>query len=192
MNFPAECCGLFLLLLCETGCRQEMYNQPKYKEYTTSAFFTDGSSARPPVPGTFPYRASSKEPEPVLTAALLWQGKETYEISCSPCHDSLGNGKGQIVRRGFPPPPSFHTSRLREQPAEYFSRIAADGFRSSPSYRRILSASQLFALGEYIKTLQLSQNFPVENLSAEERTMLDRSSAGQEAGDGRQNAESGK
>src|SRR5215831_3004718 len=35
-----------------SGCRSEMYDQPRYKPYHASDFFDDGSSARPLVAGT--------------------------------------------------------------------------------------------------------------------------------------------
>lgn len=34
------------------GCRQDMYDQPRYEPLEPSAFFADGASARPLVPGT--------------------------------------------------------------------------------------------------------------------------------------------
>ena len=37
-----------------TGCRSEMYEQPRYEPLEPSAFFEDGSSSRPLVAGTVP------------------------------------------------------------------------------------------------------------------------------------------
>ncbi|MGH9335928.1 MAG: hypothetical protein ACRD21_19510, partial [Vicinamibacteria bacterium] len=45
--------GLSLLLaLAGSGCRQDMYDQPRLEPFERSSFFSRGSSARPPVPGT--------------------------------------------------------------------------------------------------------------------------------------------
>ncbi len=41
-------------LLLTVSCRQDMQNQPKAKPYRASAFFKDGQSSRPIVPGTVP------------------------------------------------------------------------------------------------------------------------------------------
>ena len=41
-------------LLVLTGCRSEMYEQPRYEPLEPSSFFEDGSSARPLVAGTVP------------------------------------------------------------------------------------------------------------------------------------------
>jgi hypothetical protein len=40
------------IALCLTACRQDMQDQPKYKNLRGSAFFTDHRSARPVVEGT--------------------------------------------------------------------------------------------------------------------------------------------
>ena len=42
------------VLVVLPGCRTDMQNQPKMKPYRASTFFSDGLSARPPVPGTIP------------------------------------------------------------------------------------------------------------------------------------------
>ena len=48
----AAAVGLAGLLL--TGCRSEMYEQPRYEPFEPSTFFEDGSSARPLVAGAIP------------------------------------------------------------------------------------------------------------------------------------------
>jgi mono/diheme cytochrome c family protein len=50
----------FYLLLCayclvfSAACRQDMQDQPRMKPYRATAFFQNGMSSRPPVPGTVP------------------------------------------------------------------------------------------------------------------------------------------
>jgi mono/diheme cytochrome c family protein len=47
--------GLLILACClvfATACRQDMQDQPKMKPYRATAFFQNGMSSRPPVPGT--------------------------------------------------------------------------------------------------------------------------------------------
>ena len=46
--FTAHC------LLFNAGCRQDMQDQPRMKPYRATAFFPNGMSSRPPVPGTVP------------------------------------------------------------------------------------------------------------------------------------------
>ena len=51
-EFAAIMMAVALLVL--TGCRSEMYEQPRYEPLEPSSFFEDGSSARPLVAGTVP------------------------------------------------------------------------------------------------------------------------------------------
>src|ERR671937_125869 len=44
--------GLVVVLLLAAGCQQQMAKQPYYRPLEPSAFFADGRSARPLVPGT--------------------------------------------------------------------------------------------------------------------------------------------
>ena len=37
-------------------------------------------------------------------------------VFCTPCHGRLGDGKGMVARRGFSPPPTFHSEYLRKIP----------------------------------------------------------------------------
>src|SRR4051812_21418575 len=94
-----------------TACRQDMHNQPKYRGLRSSAFFADGSSARPLVEGTVA-RGTLQEDEAFFTgkvdkvtvkelpfavdAAVLNRGQERYNIYCSPCHDKTGSGNGMV------------------------------------------------------------------------------------------------
>ena len=43
---------LFTVLLALAGCRQDMHDQPRFKPFARSDFYTDLRSARPPVEGT--------------------------------------------------------------------------------------------------------------------------------------------
>ena len=56
----------------------------------------------------------SRVPFPV-DRAVLERGQERFRIFCTPCHGELGDGRGMIVRRGFNPPPSYHSEELRKQ-----------------------------------------------------------------------------
>lgn len=52
---PLFCLLLFAFgLLCTSGCRVDMQDQPKMKPYRSSPFFKDGLSSRQLVPGTVP------------------------------------------------------------------------------------------------------------------------------------------
>ena len=129
--------GLGAVALLLLGCRLDMHIQPKYLPYEPTDFFADGRSERQPVPGTVArgqlrvdelfYTGKEngvvvdKFPFPI-TRADLDRGRERYNVYCTPCHDYTGSGRGMIVQRGFPQPPSYHIPRLREASVGTFLR----------------------------------------------------------------------
>lgn len=174
----------FLLL---TACRQDMHVQPRYKSLDPSTFFDDGRSARPVVPGTvardqlrtdeafYTGKLNGVEvatfPIPV-TRADLERGRERYNIYCTPCHDRLGNGQGMIVQRGFPPPPSYHTDRLRQAPVGHFFSVMTNGYGTMYSYASRITPEDRWKIAAYIRVLQLSQASKISDLTDEDRRQL--------------------
>src|SRR5262249_18493168 len=145
------CCALWLA----AGCRQDMHDQPKYRPFRRSGYFSDGRTMRPVVDGTIARDeaddtssyASGLGPDgplarsPVaITPALLERGREPYDISCAPCHDRTGSGEGMIVLRGLRRPPSFHEDRLRTVPDGHLVDVMAKGFGAMPAYAGQVSA----------------------------------------------------
>jgi len=162
-----------LATLALAGCRQDMQDQPRFKPLARSDFFPDLRSARPQVEGTVA-RGQWREvgyfytgkvgnqpgdaiPFPV-TQQLLACGQERFDIFCSPCHSRLGDGRGMIVQRGFRPPPSFHTARLRQAPLGYFYGVITNGFGAMPEYASQIPPHDRWDIVAYIRALQLSQN----------------------------------
>ena len=166
---------LFALALCVflAGCRQDMHNQPKYRGLRASAFFTDGSSARPLVEGTVA-RGTLQEDEGFFTGKIdkidvkelpfaidqqvLNRGQERFNIYCSPCHDRTGSGNGMVVQRGYRQPPSFHIDRLRQADAGHFFDVMTNGFGAMPDYKVQIAPRDRWAIVAYIRALQLSQH----------------------------------
>jgi mono/diheme cytochrome c family protein len=166
---------LFALALCVlvAGCRQDMHNQPKYRGLRASAFFADGSSARPLVEGTVA-RGTLQEDEGFFTGKIdkidvkelpfavdeqvLNRGQERFNIYCSPCHDRTGSGNGIVVQRGYRQPPSFHTDRLRQADAGHFFDVMTNGFGAMPDYKVQIAPRDRWAIVAYIRALQLSQH----------------------------------
>ena len=175
-------CGLFLF-----GCRLDMHVQPKYKPLDPSNFFDDGRSARPEVPGTVAHghlRADellytgkvNGEPADVfpfpVTREVLERGRERYNIYCSPCHDYTGSGRGMVVQRGFPPPPSYHLERLVKAPAGHFFEVMTNGYGAMYSYASRVTPDDRWAIVAYIRALQLSQHATLEDVPPQEREHL--------------------
>lgn len=130
------------------GC-SDMSDQRKQKAYRPLV-----SPLSPPT-GVVAFGARP-ETAPPVTIALLERGKERYGIFCVPCHDEAGEGRGIIVQRGFPPPPSYHTKRLRDAPPKHFYDVITDGFGAMYSYASRVPPNDRWAIAAYIKALQQS------------------------------------
>jgi cytochrome c553 len=169
------------------GCRLDMHIQPKYLPYDPSNFFDDGRSERQPVPGTVARGhlrldellntgkengvLSNRFPFPI-THADLERGRERFNIYCTPCHDYTGSGRGMIVQRGFPSPPSYHIDRLRNAPAGHFFDVMTNGFGSMYSYASRVSPEDRWRIAAYIRALQLAQHASITDVPQSERGQL--------------------
>ena len=172
---------LLLAITLLTSCRQDMHDQPRFKPLAESDFFTDLRSARMPVDGTVA-RGQLREdtyfytgklganpgdfmPFPITYDALA-RGRERFNIYCTPCHSRTGDGNGMIVQRGFRPPPSFHTERLRKAPLGYFFDVMTNGFGAMPDYASQISPRDRWCIVAYIRALQLSQGATASDIPA--------------------------
>ncbi len=180
--------GLMFSLLSVTGCVQRMTYQPKYLPLTESAFFKDGLSSRPLVPGTVARgqlhtnqllyagtldgKIADTFPFPV-TQAVLDRGQQRFNIYCAPCHGRTGYGDGMIVQRGYPAPPSFHIDRLRQVPVGYIFQVATNGLGQMPSYAAQVPPEDRWAIVAYIRALQLSQHATPNDVPADVRQQLE-------------------
>ena len=184
----ALACGAALLgALWLSGCRNDMHVQPRYNPLDSSDFFDDGRAARPEVPGTVArgqlrtdryFYAGKVNGVPVsafpfpVTRQVLERGRERYNIYCTPCHGYTGEGRGMIVQRGFPQPPSYHTDRLRQAPVGHLYDVITNGYGAMYSYAARISPEDRWAIVAYIRALQLSQHATVDDVPEAERTKL--------------------
>jgi mono/diheme cytochrome c family protein len=184
--------ALFALLLsgCERAAKN-MYEQPKYKPMVASNLWADGQSARPDVPGTVARSAGTVAatssgrmgvlPDPVPAALVnplpstidvLKRGQERYNIYCAPCHSEAGDGDGMVVRRGFPRPQTFHDDALRNAPDSRFFKAITDGYGVMYAHGDRITPADRWAIVDYIRALQLSQNARVADLTSAQREKL--------------------
>ncbi|HSE63200.1 MAG TPA: cytochrome c [Thermoanaerobaculia bacterium] len=188
-----------LMLIC--GCRQEMYDQPKYEPLEKSGFYADARASRPFVEGTVPRGAldgpfappppGGSAPPAVLattlpmplTRELLARGQERFEIFCTPCHDRTGSGRGMVVRRGYRQPPSYHIDRLRDAPVGHFYDVMTRGLGAMPDYAQQIPPDDRWAIAAYVKALQLSQRATIAELPPEDRTRVE--TGARETGNGK-------
>ena len=183
-------CFLAVAGLALCGCRQDMYNQPRTKPYSETDFFQDGTSARPIPRHTVPYHAALENEAfstgltngllvaqlPVkLTPELLERGRERYQIYCAVCHGLTGEGNGEVVQRGFPAPPTYHSDRLRNAPIGHFYDVITNGYGVMYSYAARVEPHDRWAIAAYLRALQLSQHASPDELSPNEQEALERS-----------------
>jgi mono/diheme cytochrome c family protein len=170
------------------ACTQKMAQQPAYRPFAASDSFADGTSARPLPTDTIARGqlngdvtlATGKNPDgtdstefPItVTRAVLERGRSRFETYCTPCHGYAGDGDGMVVQRGFSPPPTFHSDRLRSAPVGHFFDVMSNGLGPMPSYASQVSAIDRWAIAAYIRALQLSQNARLDDVPPDERGQL--------------------
>jgi mono/diheme cytochrome c family protein len=123
----------------------------------TAALAVALAEQNPPAVDTFPYP---------ITRETLQHGRHRYMIYCVVCHDPLGTGHGMIVQRGYTPPPSYHTERLRAAPVGHFFEVITRGYGSMPAYRIQIPPRDRWAIAAYVRVLQHSRHFPETELTA--------------------------
>jgi len=166
-----------------------MDTQPKYRAQAESRFFADGAAMRMPVPGTVA-RGQAREDsarfygldadgKPVgsvpvpITRPLLERGRERFDIFCAPCHSRLGDGRGIMVTRGYIPPPTFHSERLRGIEDGHLFGVITNGVRNMPAYRYQVPVPDRWAIVAYLRALQRSQNATRDDVPPELRETLE-------------------
>lgn len=182
-------------MLVATGCRQKMYETPRFEPYERNTFFRDSMSVRPIEDGVvsrsgtrygdrFPLYAdsdtasgSTATPEPTMpfpvTQEILERGQQQFNVYCSPCHSRLGDGRGMVVQRGLRAPSSFHTERLRNAPLRHFYDVMTTGYGAMYSYKARISSQDRWAIAAYIRALQLSQHASLDAVPPDQRSELE-------------------
>jgi mono/diheme cytochrome c family protein len=167
-----------------------MWNESRLKPYENSPASLNEPSVRVAPAGTIA-RGSIPHYEPVATGRaggklinyspvkvdekLLARGQQRYQINCAPCHGVLGDGRGMIVRRGFPPPPDYAIKRLREAPLGHYYDVISNGYGVMYSYADRVQTADRWAIAAYIRVLQKSRKeVPAETKIGERQRARDR------------------
>jgi len=170
-----------------SGCRRDMYDQPRLSPFEATPFFDDGTSARLPVEGTvargewsehqrydvrFVDGAATDEFPFPIDEAVMKRGQNRYRIYCTPCHGELGDGRGMVVQRGLTPPPSYHSKVVREMSVGHYVDVIEHGHGAMYSYAARVAPRDRWAIAAYIRALQYSQGRPVGDLPPEDRKQV--------------------
>ncbi len=153
---------LLSLMLLLSACDKSMTQQKRYGTETPAALWSDGSSARPlpdhtVAQGDLRLFEDAARPPPV-TPELLARGRERHDIYCSPCHGLDGAGRGMVVVRGFPQPPSYSEQRLMAAPPRHFYDVITNSYGVMFSHASRVAPRDRWAIVAYIRALQLSQH----------------------------------
>ena len=109
---------------------------------------------------------------PPVTMALLKRGQQRFDIYCAPCHSKIGDGRGMIVQRGFPQPPSYYLARLRDAPNQHFYDVITHGYGAMYSYADRVGAEDRWAIVAYIRALQASASAQIADVPPDKRQTL--------------------
>ncbi len=156
-------CAL-ILVVALAGCGESMDRQNRLKTYGEAHGLAPGwpgqGEALVPPAGTVSQRAAARDKAlatpPPVNPALLFRGRERYEIYCAPCHGLTGAGDGVIVRRGFPRPKSFDDPDQRQAPADRLLSAIGNGFGRMYSFSDRVEPADRWAIVAYIRALQLA------------------------------------
>ena len=147
----------------------DMDSQPKYKAQSSNQFFYDRMTMQTPVPGTVArgelvtddVLATGKDADGSFVATSpmeptperLARGAERYEIYCTPCHRSSGDGQGILYKRGVATA-NLHDERFRAMPdGELFNAIT-NGVGLMPGYAYPVSVEDRWAIVAHVRELQ--------------------------------------
>ena len=114
-----------------------------------------------------------------ITEQLMARGQQRFNIYCSTCHGTAGDGNGLIslraeaLRQGtWVKPTSLHIKYVREQPYGKMFHTISKGIRKMPAYAKQISVEDRWAIVLYIEALQRSQHASLDDVPAEARNQL--------------------
>ena len=152
-------------LVLLAGC-DDMVSQPKQSAYSPEA----GPAAVPADTVEYGTRQISAPP---VTLDLLQRGQDRYRIFCAPCHSEVGDGRGMIVERGFPAPPSFDLDRLRAASPQYLYDVITHGQGVMYSFADRIAPQDRWAIVAYVRAAERSQHASLADVSVDERRTLE-------------------
>ena len=167
----------------------DMDRQPKLRPQAANNFFKDGLSSQEPVAGTVA-RGSAYEDTPAntgkipgttnwvetipvpLTETLLKRGQERYNITCSPCHSSIGDGKGITTKFGMVVIRDLHLPPVvRMSDGQLFNTIGY-GQGLMQGYAASIPIADRWAIVAYVRALQRARLASLDDVPADERVAL--------------------
>lgn len=165
-------CLLLAGLSVALAACDNMANQPKRNPYEVPYGAQVDWPVKPPEHTIARDDPLAPPAPPPVTLTLLQRGQQRFDIACSPCHGRLGDGRGMIVQRGFPQPPSYYSDRLRNAPNQHFYDVITHGYGVMYSYADRVEPADRWAIVAYIRALQASASASLDDVPAEQRRAL--------------------
>jgi mono/diheme cytochrome c family protein len=90
-----------------------------------------------------------------MDEAFLARGKERYQITCTPCHGTSGNGAGVVSKYwAIPPTANLIDPRVKAMPEGQIFWTITHGKGLMGPYNGVLSVSDRWAITAYLRGLQ--------------------------------------
>lgn len=106
-----------------------------------------------------------------VTENFIKQGREKYDIFCSACHGTAGDGNGVTKPYGILAT-SYHDDRLRNETDGYIFDVITNGKNLMYGLKDRLTPEERWAIVLYVRALQRSQSADAEDLTAGQRAEL--------------------
>lgn len=107
-----------------------------------------------------------------VTQPFMERGRERYQIYCSPCHSSLGDGNGITKKLGMAVVASLHDPRIARFPDGELFYIISNGRNLMGPYAAQISVEDRWAIIAYVRALQLSRLASVNDVPEQLRSTL--------------------
>ena len=178
----------------------DMEWQLKLRPQKPNAFFPNGRSSQPHLPGTiarstpiqtangpvFPYEdapvntgfvtgtTNFVEVNPLpITAGLMKRGQQRFTINCSPCHGQLADGNGITKKiNAMAVVANLHDKRMVEMTDGELFYVITNGRNLMGAYGPNVTVEDRWAIVAYLRALQLSHLGPIDDLPQELRATL--------------------
>ncbi len=161
-----------------------MEHQPKLRPQSASGFFADGRADRTPPPrvvrSDLPLRdddhlylgknadgsfAAGMPAKLAVDLTFIQRGQQQYQIYCTPCHGTVGDGNGITKRYGMGATPTYHDPRLRTMADGEIYNTIANGKNTMQGYADKIAPEDRWAVVAYVRALQRAQQGTVADVT---------------------------
>jgi len=85
---------------------------------------------------------------------VIPRGEEVFQNYCVACHGAAGNADGPVVKRGFPPPPSFAVGKSRDMKDGQLFHILTHGVGNMPAHAGLIDRDDRWKVVLFVRQLQ--------------------------------------